>query len=106
MRSQGQTTGLAEHLRDAAMIFNTNVPAEPQQTPAERLDNLRKVAEQMQRECTELFYRDGISQEMMSAINQLKALRSALHDAHAKRESSEQAETARRLKVTARCTAR
>jgi len=85
-----------------AMIFNNHAPSEPSQTPAERIQAMLTAVSQMERECTELFYRDGISQEMMSAINQLKALQSTLHDAHAKRESLEQAETTRLLKMKAR----
>jgi uncharacterized protein YecE (DUF72 family) len=83
------------------MIFNHNVPAEAYKTPAERIADLLAMASQMERECTELFYRHD-NQEMMQALNQLKALKATLHDANENRESMEQAETTRLLKMKAR----
>ncbi len=86
------------------MIFNHNVPAETLPTPAERLDNLRKVAAQMERECSELSYRYGLTEDCLKALRQIKDLKATLEDAHAKREALEQAETDRILKASARWT--
>jgi hypothetical protein len=84
-----------------AMIFNNHAPSEPSQTPADRIQAMLTAVSQMERECAELFYRQYM-QEMSQALDQLKALKATLQSAHAKRESLEQAETDRRLKMKAR----
>jgi len=85
------------------MIINHNLPAETYKTPAERIADLVAMATQMERECTELFYHDTeIAQEMMNVVRTLHMVKNTLRDAHAKRESLEQANTTRHLKMKAR----